>query len=229
MIPPDRPDGDPVSASRGASPEGDAVVYLVDDDASVLRSLQRLLGAAGFSTSAFDSPEKFLAAVGPASAGCAVLDLAMPGIDGLSVQQALAERGCTLPIVFLTARGDIPATVRAMKHGAVDFLTKPVDAEPLLAAIDAALARDRAQRADHDERRAIERRMRTLTRREREVLQHLVAGRLNKQIAAALGIAEKTIKVHRARVLAKLGVRSLPDLTRLAQRARVTPIDANSD
>jgi FixJ family two-component response regulator len=210
-------------------PEGDAVVYLVDDDASVLRSLQRLLGAAGFSTSAFDSPEKFLAAVGPASAGCAVLDLAMPGIDGLSVQQALAERGCTLPIVFLTARGDIPATVRAMKHGAVDFLTKPVDAEPLLAAIDAALARDRAQRADHDERRAIERRMRTLTRREREVLQHLVAGRLNKQIAAALGIAEKTIKVHRARVLAKLGVRSLPDLTRLAQRARVTPIDANSD
>jgi FixJ family two-component response regulator len=229
VSPADRPDGDPASASRGASPEGDAVVYLVDDDASVLRSLQRLLGAAGFSTSAFDSPEKFLAAVGPASAGCAVLDLAMPGIDGLSVQQALAERGCTLPIVFLTARGDIPATVRAMKHGAVDFLTKPVDAEPLLAAIDAALARDRAQRADHDERRAIERRMRTLTRREREVLQHLVAGRLNKQIAAALGIAEKTIKVHRARVLAKLGVRSLPDLTRLAQRARVTPIDANSD
>lgn len=221
MSPPDH-------AGGNARPVRDAVVYLVDDDASVLRSLQRLLGAAGLATTAFDSPETFLAAVGPTSAGCAILDLAMPGIDGLGVQQALAERGCSLPIIFLTARGDIPASVRAMKHGAVDFLTKPVDAEPLLAAIDAALARDRAQRADHDERRAIERRMQTLTSREREVLQHLVAGRPNKQIAAALGIAEKTIKVHRARVLAKLGVRSLPDLTRLAQRAGVTPTDGNS-
>jgi FixJ family two-component response regulator len=203
-----------------------ALVYLVDDDASVLRSLQRLLGAAGLSTAAFESPTEFLAAVGPATAGCAVLDLAMPGIDGLMLQQALAERGCTLPIIFLTARGDVPQSVRAMKRGAVDFLTKPVDAEPLLEAIHAALARDERTRAEDAARRVIEARLTTLTAREREVLQYLVAGRLNKQIAAALGPAEKTIKVHRSRVLAKLGVRSLPDLTRLAQRAGIHPPDS---
>jgi FixJ family two-component response regulator len=201
----------------------DAVVYLVDDDASVLRSLQRLLGAANLPTVAFDTPDRFLATVGPATTGCAILDLAMPGMDGLALQQALAERGCLLPVIFLTARGDVPQSVRAMKRGAVDFLTKPVEAEPLLDAIRTALARDARAHAERSERRAIEARLATLTAREREVLQHLVAGRLNKQIAAALGTAEKTIKVHRARVLAKLGVRSLPDLTRLTQRAGIDP------
>ncbi len=199
------------------------VVHLVDDDAAVLRSLRRLLDAAGLPAVAFDSPQHFLDAIGPDSAGCAVLDLAMPGLDGLALQQALLQRDCHLPVIFLTARGDIPASVRAMKAGAVDFLTKPVDAEPLLAALHVALERDRAARAERAERRDIEARVATLTAREREVLRHLVAGQLNKQIAAHLGTAEKTVKVHRARVLAKLGVRSLPDLTRLTQRVGITP------
>jgi FixJ family two-component response regulator len=204
-------------------------VYLVDDDAAVLRSLQRLLDAAGLATTAFDSPEAFLDDVSPAAVGCAVLDLAMPGIDGLALQEALARRGCPLPIIFLTGRGDIPASVRAMKLGAVDFLTKPVDAGPLLDAIRAAFERDRQARAERDDRKAIEARLATLTARERDVLPHLVAGRLNKQIAADLGTAEKTIKVHRARVLAKLGVRSLADLARLAQRAGIGPARAAGD
>lgn len=204
-------------------------VYLVDDDASVLRSLQRLVGAAGFATTAFDSAEGFLAAADPDAAGCVVLDLAMPGLDGLALQQALAARGSLLPIVFLTARGDIPASVEAMKRGAVDFLTKPVDGEALLGAIRAAFERDRRARAARAEQRALLARLATLTAREREVLQHLVAGRLNKQIAADLGTAEKTIKVHRARVLAKLGVRSLVDLARLAQRAGIAPAAAARD
>ncbi|MDZ7651595.1 MAG: response regulator [Burkholderiaceae bacterium] len=204
-------------------------VYLVDDDTAVLRSLQRLLEAAGMATTAFDSPERFLAAVGPSVAGCAVLDLAMPGLDGLAVQEALARRGCPLPIVFLTGRGNIPASVRAMKLGAVDFLTKPVDVGQLLDAIRTAFERDRQARVERDERQAIDARLATLTAREREVLPHLVAGRLNKQIAADLGTVEKTIKVHRARVLAKLSVRSLADLARLAQRAGIGPARATDD
>jgi FixJ family two-component response regulator len=198
-------------------------VHLVDDDAVVLRALQRLLAAAGIPAVTFDSPARFLAEVGPDAAGCAVLDLAMPGMDGLAVQRALAERGSVLPIVFLTARGDIPASVRAMKGGAVDFLTKPVDAALLLDAVRTAFERDRRARAEREERGAIERRLATLTARERDVLPHLVAGRLNKQIAADLGTSEKTIKVHRARLLAKLGVQSLADLARLAERAGVDP------
>lgn len=206
-----------------ASLASDPRVYLVDDDAAVLRALQRLLAASGIASTAFDAPQRFLAAIDCEAAGCAVLDLAMPGLDGLALQQALAARGSTLPIVFLTGRGDIPASVKAMKHGAVDFLTKPVDAGLLLAAIRAAFDRDARARAERDERRSIEARLDTLTPREREVLRHLVAGRLNKQIAADLGTAEKTIKVHRARVLAKLGVRSLVDLARLAQSAGIDP------
>jgi FixJ family two-component response regulator len=204
------------------------LVHLVDDDAAVLRTLQRLLDAAELPCTAFNSPEAFLNAVGPAAAGCAVLDLAMPGIDGLGLQQALVQRDCQLPVIFLTGHGDIGASVRAMKSGAVDFLTKPVEAAPLLEAIRAALERDRIARIERDERRAIEARLATLTAREREVLQQMILGRLNKQIAAHLGAAEKTIKIHRARVLAKLGVRSLPDLTRLTQRAGITPADPGS-
>ncbi len=214
---------DEASAMRESDDANAERVHLVDDDASVLRSLQRLLAAAGLPCVAFDSPAQFLAAVGPASAGCAVLDLALPGIDGLALQQALAERDCHLPVIFLTGRGSVPASVRAMKDGAVDFLTKPVDAEPLLAAIHTALERDRVGRTERAARAVVAARLATVTAREHEVLQHLVAGLLNKQIAAALGTAEKTVKVHRARVFAKLGVRSMPDLTRLAERAGIRP------
>jgi len=197
------------------------IVYLVDDDASVLRGLSRLLAAAGLEVAAFDSPKEFLDDFDPAAPGCLVLDVAMPGLSGPDLQQALAARRSELPIVFLTGHGDIPTSVQAMKRGAADFLTKPVDEETLLAAIRNALEKDRALREAREGLARIERRLAALTPREREVLERVVAGRLNKQIAAELGTVEKTIKVHRASVMRKMGVRTLADLVRLAGRAGV--------
>jgi FixJ family two-component response regulator len=194
-------------------------VFLVDDDAAVLRGLSRLLKAAGHDVSAYASPAAFLADQDQAVPGCAIFDLSMPGLDGLALQQALAERGIERPIVFLSGKGDIPASVQAMKSGAVDFLTKPVDRQALLAAVELAAARD----AEARERRAglatVEARLARLTPREREVLSHVVAGRLNKQIAYDLGTAEKTIKVHRGRMMEKLEVRTVAELMRLVARA----------
>jgi FixJ family two-component response regulator len=195
-------------------------VYLVDDDASVLRGLSRLLAAAGMTVAAFDSPGEFLRAFDPAAPGCLVLDVAMPELNGPELQQALAGRRSELPVVFLTGRGDIPTSVQAMKRGAVDFLTKPVDEEALLAAIGNALEKDRALRQAREETARVEQRLASLTRREREVLERVVDGRLNKQIAAELGTVEKTIKVHRASVMQKMGVRTLADLVKLAARGR---------
>ena len=196
-------------------------VYLVDDDVSVLRGLGRLLTAAGMKVAAFDSPREFLGRLDPAAAGCLVLDVAMPGLNGLELQQALAAKGSVLPIVFLTGRGDIPISVEAMKRGAADFLTKPVDDEELLAAIRNAFERNRASRRAREERAQIEERLARLTAREREVLERVVTGRLNKQIAAELGTVEKTIKVHRAHVMQKMGVRTLAELVRLSGRAGI--------
>jgi FixJ family two-component response regulator len=196
-------------------------VYLVDDDASVLRGLGRLLAAAGLKVAAFDSPREFLERLDPTAPGCLILDVAMPELSGPELQQALAARRSELPIVFLTGHGDIPTSVQAMKRGAADFLTKPVDEEVLLAAIRNALEKDRAWRETREELARIERRLATLTPREREVLERVVDGRLNKQIAAELGTVEKTIKVHRASVMQKLGVRTLADLVKLAGRAGV--------
>ncbi len=196
-------------------------VYIVDDDPAVLKGLKRLLVASGLEVLAFESAEEFLDQFEPGAAGCIVLDLAMPGFNGLDLQRALGERGNILPIVFLTGRGDVTASVRAMKNGAVDFLTKPVDDEVLLAAIGSAVARGRALQQAHDELTQIEERLATLSPREREVLERVVAGRLNKQIAAELGIVEKTIKVHRANVMRKMVASSLADLVRLAERAGI--------
>lgn len=196
-------------------------VFLVDDDADVLKAHARILRLADFEVIAFDSPERFLEACTRQHPGCIVLDLAMPGFDGLSVQRALAERGCTQPIVFLSGRGDVPVTVKAMKQGALDFLTKPVDAQELIAAVRGALERDRAARAADAQIGELRARLATLTPREREVMQHVVSGQLNKQIAAELETMEKTIKVHRGRVMEKMGVRSLAELVRLAQRLGV--------
>ncbi len=196
-------------------------VYLVDDDVSVLRGLGRLLAAAGMKVAAFDSPREFLGRLDPAAAGCLVLDVAMPGLNGLELQQALAAKGSVLPIVFLTGRGDIPISVEAMKRGAADFLTKPVDDEELLAAIRNAFEKNRASRTAREERAHIEERLARLTAREREVLERVVTGRLNKQIAAELGTVEKTIKVHRAHVMQKMGVRTLAELVRLSGRAGI--------
>lgn len=193
-----------------------AVVHLVDDDPSVRRALGRLLAAAGHRCETHASAEAFLARQPDAGPGCAVIDLQLPGASGLELQARLAELGETLPLIFLTGRGDVPSSVRAMKGGAVDFLTKPVEAEALLAAIAAALERGRALHAARAAQAGVEARLARLTPREREVLDMVVAGRLNKQIAADLGVAEKTVKVHRARVMHKLEARTVADLVRLA-------------
>jgi FixJ family two-component response regulator len=206
-------------------------VFVVDDDPSILRALTRLLRAGGHAVSTFRSPREFLAQHDPAVPGCVVLDLAMPGLNGLELQTALAASGCQRPIIFVSGHGDIPSSVRAMKAGAVDFLTKPVSEEILLAAIRRAIERDRLMRRARAELQAIGERLDTLTPREREVLQHVVAGQLNKQIAADLGTVEKTVKVHRSRVMEKMGVRSVADLVRMAERFGIatTAAPSNSD
>jgi FixJ family two-component response regulator len=196
---------------------------VVDDDPSVLRALTRLLSAAGLEARGFPSPAAFLQAHDPATPGCLVLDLALPGLDGLEVQQALSAADCARPIIFITGRGDIPTTVRAMKGGAIDFLTKPVNDRDLLAAVRNAIEIDRVAREAQVEMDALKQRLASLTPREREVLAQVVAGRLNKQIAADLGTVEKTIKVHRARIMAKMAVRSLADLVRVAERLGIPP------
>jgi len=201
---------------------------VVDDDPSVLRALCRLFLAAKLEPRAFPSPAAFLQAHDPATPGCLVLDVALPGLDGLEVQKALSFSECTRPIVFITGRGDIPTTVRAMKGGVVDFLTKPVNDRDLLAAVRNAIEIDRAARETQVEMDAMRQRLASLTPRKREVLAHVVAGRLNKQIAADLGTVEKTIKVHRARIMEKMEVRSLADLVRLAERLGLPPAGGTS-
>lgn len=197
-------------------------MFLVDDDAAVLKALTRLLTAAGFRVRAFLSARQFLEQHDPQCPGCVVADLAMPDMSGMELQETLQRSGRDRPIVFVTGRGDIATGVRAMKQGAVDFLTKPVHGRELIAAVGSALERDRLIRREWSALKSIEARLASLTPRERQVLAGVVSGRLNKQIAAELGMAEKTVKVHRARVMAKMGVRSLADLVRVAQRAGIT-------
>jgi len=203
---------------------GDATtVYLVDDDAGVLKAVSRLLRAEGLNVRAFASPSDFLGGFDPKLPGCLVLDISMPGLNGLELQEHLEKLGSLLPIVFLTGHGNIPASVKAMKHGAVDFLTKPVDRADLLGAVQTSLEQNRAARQSHAQRSEIEKRLATLTPRERQVLDHVISGQLNKQIAAELGTVEKTIKVHRANVMDKMKVNSLAELVRLAERAGLEP------
>lgn len=195
-----------------------ARVFLVDDQAAVLKALSRLLRSAGHEALAFDSAQAFLDSGCTDTPGCLVLDLSMPGMDGLALQRALAAGA--LPVIFLTGHGDIHTGVQAMKAGAVDFLTKPVDDDKLLAAVALALEQNRAARLERAECADIQARLASLTPREREVLSLLIEGKLNKQVAAELGIVEKTIKVHRARVMAKMQVRSATALVRLVDRVR---------
>jgi FixJ family two-component response regulator len=198
-------------------------VFVVDDDAGVLKALSRLLRANGYDIESFLSPEEFLAQHDAQRPGCAVFDVSMPGLDGLALQEALGAEGVHRPVIFITGKGDVPTSVRAMKAGAVDFLTKPVSDTNLLAAIAHAVQLDTATRRERAERASIESKLATLTPREREVLGHVVAGRLNKQIAGDLGTVEKTIKVHRGRMMEKLGVRTVADLVRMAEKAGVSP------
>jgi len=196
-------------------------VFLVDDDAGVLKALSRLLRARGYETKAFSSPQAFLAGHDASIPGCAVFDVSMPGLDGLQLQQALSAGGSQRPVIFLTGKGDIPTSVRAMQAGAVDFLTKPVNDADLLAAIARAGKLDAGARRASAELDQINARFAILTPRERQVMTHVIAGRLNKQIAGDLGTVEKTIKVHRGRMMEKLGVRSVADLVRLAEKAGI--------
>lgn len=196
-----------------------ATIFIVDDDPSVRTSLSRLLRASGFEVEAFVSGEAFFAREPFDGVGCVILDLRMPGVSGTELQQRLDDGSSDLPVIFLSGHGEVPDSVRAMKQGAVDFFTKPVDEDVLLGAIALALERHAATRATRDEREAIQRRLDTLTAREREVLRHVVTGALNKQIAGHMGIAEGTVKVHRGRVMEKLGVQSVADLVRLCDAA----------
>ena len=198
-------------------------VFVIDDDAAIRKSLARLLQSAHFDVRSFASPWEFLEQHNPATPGCILLDVSMPGLNGLELQEALAKQRCDRPIIFLTGHGDIPTSVQAMKAGASDFLTKPVDDQLLLAAIRVAVEKDRRSREARTELNSIEIRLATLTPRERQVLEHVISGKLNKQIASDLGTVEKTIKVHRGRVMEKMEVNSLADLVRIAALAGVRP------
>jgi FixJ family two-component response regulator len=198
-----------------------ATVFVVDDDPSFRMALTRLLQSAGYSVEAFDSADRFLAEHDADAAGCLVLDMAMPGLDGLSLQDLLAERGSQRPIVFLTGRGDVLTSVRAMKHGAVDFLTKPVDETVLLEAVREALEEDERSRREGANEADFRHRWATLTPREREVARLVLAGRLNKQIARELGVVERTVKLHRSHLMMKLKLHSVADLARLAERVGI--------
>jgi len=197
-------------------------IFLVDDDAGVLKALSRLLRTRGYEVRPFASPQAFLDGHDPALPGCAVFDVSMPGLDGLSLQDIFKAGGNERPVIFLTGKGDIPKSVRAIKAGAIDFLTKPVSDKDLLDAIARAEEIDAGARQMSADLTAIQARIATLTPREHEVLTHVIAGRLNKQIAGDLGTVEKTIKVHRGRMMAKLGVRSVADLVRLAEKAGIS-------
>ena len=199
-------------------------VFLVDDDASVRRALARLIKSAGHQVQTFASAQEFLGTTaGSEEAACLVLDVRMPGLTGIDLQRELQTLNRNVPIVFMTGHGDIPMSVEAMKAGAVDFLPKPVKDTELLRAIKQALARAVHDRTERNERAGIQRRVEKLTPREREVMAHVVRGLLNKQIAFELGTGEKTIKVHRARVMEKMQVDSLAELVRLTEKVGIPP------
>ena len=201
--------------------EQPALVFVVDDDASMRRSLETLLRSVGLEVRLFPSADVFMRAERPDAPGCLVLDVRLPGMSGLAFQEQLAKAGVALPIIFLTGHGDVPMTVRAMKAGAAEFLTKPFDDQVLLDAIHAAIERDRTRRHDRASVADLEGRYRTLTQREREVMALVVAGRANKQIAADLGLSLVTVKVHRGQVMRKMLARSVAELVRLADRLGV--------
>jgi FixJ family two-component response regulator len=198
-------------------------IFVIDDDASIRKSLSRLLRSAGYTAEAFSSAEEFLRREHFDGAGCILLDVQMPGLSGMDLQEELSKADYHMPIVFITGHGDIPMSVEAMKKGAVDFLTKPFDDEQLLQVLRAAIEKDQNARAEYTEVREIRRRIELLTPREDEILRYVVTGMLNKQIALELGIAEKTVKVHRGRVMEKLGVDSVAELVRLAEKAGIKP------
>src|SRR5450755_4176111 len=193
-------------------------VFLVDDDPGVLKALSRVLRADGWSVESFESAEAFLARPEHVVEGCLVLDVAMPGLDGLELQRRLADAGASLPIVFVSGHGDIPMAVRAIQAGATNFLTKPVQAQALIAAVRAAIEQDTSARQARANIEELRQRLASLTPREREVLTALAAGRLNKQIAGDLGVVEQTVKFHRTRIMRRMKARTVAELMLIAAR-----------
>jgi FixJ family two-component response regulator len=201
--------------------EAHGVVFIVDDDAAMRRSLSSLFRSIGLRVEVFASAQDFLRCTPPNLPGCLVLDVRLPGLSGLDLQRRMAEANLDIPIVFITAHGDIPMSVRAMKAGAVEFLTKPFRDQDLLDATHLGLERDREARAHRADSQELHNRYHSLTSREREVMACVVAGLLNKQIAAELGMSETTVKVHRHRVMEKMGADSLAELVRMADRLSI--------
>jgi len=210
------------ACGRGGGSGDSAVkptVFVVDDDGSVLVAVARLIRSAGHNVETFASPHEFFSRAQGDEAGCLVVDLRMPELNGLQLQEGLMRCGCRIPIIFMSGQADIQSTVKAIQRGAIDFLIKPFDEHQLLDAIERAIARDLEQRASRAQREALQGRLDSLTPREHQVCMLVAAGRLNKQIAAELNIAEKTVKAHRARVMAKLDASSVADLVRIVDRA----------
>ena len=196
-------------------------VFVVDDEAPVRKALSRMLRANRFAVATFASSKEFLGQYDPDASGCLVLDIMMPG-NGLELQRVLQKKGCTLPIIFLTGYGDVSKSVQALKGGAIDFLTKPVNDQCLLRAVRAAMEKNRVTRHEQSQVSEICSRLAALTPRERQVLEHIVSGELNKQIAGHLGITERTVKAHRARLMEKMKVNSIAKLVCLANRCGIT-------
>jgi FixJ family two-component response regulator len=214
-----------VTTTKTARP----IVFVVDDDPSVRDSIERLLGTVGLPVKAFGSPFEFLAANRPELPSCLVLDVRLPGISGIDFQRELSKANIRIPIIFITAHGDVPMSVKAMKAGAVEFLIKPFHDQDLIDAVQMTLEKDRVRRLCEAEVAKLQQRLRTLTPRENEVLPLLISGRLNKQIAAEINASEATVKVHRSQLMRKMEAQSLPDLVRMAEKLGISAPTPKAD